>query len=354
MSVHVISAQEAMARYDSFDAVLDARSEGEYAEDHLPGADNWPSLNNEERIQVGTLYKQVSPFEAQKIGAALVAQNISRHILAHVMDKPKKWQALVYCWRGGKRSNSLALILGQIGFKVHLIEGGYKAFRSAVVTDIPLQAQRLQFKVLCGPTGSGKTRLLQALAEQGAQVLDLEALASHRSSVLGAIPGQPQPSQKAFETSLWQSLRVLRSGQPVYVEAESKKVGNLTVPDALIQAMRQSPCIRLDLPVSGRVQLLMEDYAYFTNDPAFFCERLERLIDLRGRAVVQAWQAQIHSGQIAQVVAELLSVHYDPGYASSTRRNFVQFEQARVLSLPGHSMSAMLKGAQHLLEAGAD
>jgi tRNA 2-selenouridine synthase len=353
MSVHVISAPEAMARYDSFDAVLDARSEGEYAEDRLPGAYNWPSLNNEERIRVGTLYKQVSPFEAQKIGAALVAQNISRHILAHVMDKPKNWQPLVYCWRGGKRSNSLALILGQIGFKVHLIEGGYKAFRSAVVTDIPQQVQRLQFKVLCGPTGSGKTRLLQALAAQGAQVLDLEALASHRSSVLGAIPGQPQPTQKAFETTLWQTLRQLRKDQPVFVEAESKKVGNLTVPDGLIQSMRQSPCIRLDLPLSGRVQLLLEDYAYFSKDPAFFCDRLDRLIDLKGRAVVQGWQDQIRAGQIAQVVAELLSTHYDPGYESSTRRNFVQFDQARVLTLPGHSMEAMDQGARELLQVGS-
>ena len=350
MSVHVISAQEVMARYDGFDAVIDARSEGEYADDHLPGALNWPSLNNEERVQVGTLYKQVSPFEAQKIGAALVAQNISRHILAHVMDKPKNWQALVYCWRGGKRSNSLALILGQIGFKVHLIEGGYKAFRSAVVTDIPLQVQRLNFQVLCGPTGSGKTRLLQALAAQGAQVLDLEALASHRSSVLGAIPGQAQPTQKAFETTLWQTLRQLHPDRPVYVEAESKKVGNLTVPEALIQAMRQSPCVLLDLPLAGRVQLLLEDYDYFSNDPAFFCERLDRLTDLKGRAVVQGWQAQIQAGQIAQVVADLLSVHYDPGYESSTRRNFVQFDQARVLTLQGPSMAAMTAAAQDLVE----
>jgi tRNA 2-selenouridine synthase len=155
MSVHLISADEAMARYDRFDAVVDARSEGEHAEDHLPGALNWPSLDNEERIRVGTLYKQVSPFEAQKIGAALVAANISRHIQAHVLDKPKSWQPLIYCWRGGKRSNSLALILGQIGFKVHLIEGGYKAFRKAVVEDTPRRVAPLQFCVLCGPGCAG-------------------------------------------------------------------------------------------------------------------------------------------------------------------------------------------------------
>ena len=351
MSVHLISATDAMARYDQFDAVIDARSEGEYAEDHLPAAINWPSLNNEERIQVGTLYKQVSPFEAQKIGAALVAANISRHILAHVLDKPKNWQPLVYCWRGGKRSNSLALILGQIGFKVHLIEGGYKAFRKAVVDDTPARLQPLQFRVLCGPTGSGKTRLLQALAAQGAQVLDLEAIASHRASVLGVIPGQPQPTQKAFETQVWDRLRRFDPARPVFVEAESKKVGNLTVPASLIEAMRASPCVRLELPLAARVQLLMEDYDYFVRDPAFFGERLDRLADLKGRALINDWKQRAQAGQTAEVVAELLERHYDPGYESSTSRNFRQYAQAEPLVLAGPDKQAMADGAAQLLRS---
>lgn len=349
MSVHLLSAMDAMARYDQFDAVIDARSEGEYAEDHLPGALNWPSLDNAERIRVGTLYKQVSPFEAQKIGAALVAANISRHILAHVMDKPKNWQPLVYCWRGGKRSNSLALILGQIGFKVHLIEGGYKAFRKAVVDDTPARVQPLQFRVLCGPTGSGKTRLLQALAAQGAQVLDLEAIASHRASVLGVIPGQPQPTQKAFETQLWDALRRLDPARPVFVEAESKKVGNVTIPDSLIVTMRASPCVRLELSLAHRVQLLMEDYDYFVKDAAFFCERLERLADLKGRAVIDDWKTRVHAGHTADVVAELLGKHYDPGYETSTARNFRQYAQANALPLQGPGAEAMALAAATLL-----
>ena len=349
MSVHLISADQAMARYDQFDAVIDARSEGEHAEDHLPGALNWPSLNNEERIRVGTLYKQVSPFEAQKIGAALVAANISRHIQTHVLDKPKGWQPLVYCWRGGKRSNSLAFILGQIGFKVHLIEGGYKAFRKAVVDDTPARVAPLQFRVLCGPTGSGKTRLLQALAAQGAQVLDLEAIACHRASVLGVIPGQPQPTQKAFETRLWDALRRLDPSRPVFVEAESKKVGNVTIPDSLIEAMRQSPCVRLELSLAHRVQLLMEDYDYFVKDAALFCERLDRLSDLKGRAVVEDWKARAHAGQTAEVVAELLEKHYDPGYETSTERNFRQYAQAAKLTLSGPDVQAMQAAALQCL-----
>ena len=351
MSVHIITADEAMARYDRFDAVIDARSEGEYLEDHLPGALNWPSLNNEERIRVGTLYKQVSPFEAQKIGAALVAANISRHIQGQVLDKPKAWQPLIYCWRGGKRSNSLALILGQIGFKVHLIEGGYKAFRKAVMDDTPRRVQPLQFRVLCGPTGSGKTRLLQALAAQGAQVLDLEAIASHRASVLGVIPGQPQPTQKAFETLLWDALRRLDPQRPVFVEAESKKVGNVTVPESLITAMRASPCVRLDLSLQGRVQLLLEDYDYFVKDAAFFCDRLERLADLKGRALIDEWKTRVHAGQTPEVVAELLEKHYDPGYETSTSRNFRQYAQALQLPLSGPGSQAMAQAAAALLQA---
>ena len=351
MSVHLISAEEAMARLDQFDAVLDARSEGEYALDHLPGAQSWPSLNDAERVHVGTLYKQVSPFEAQKIGAALVAQNIARHIQTHLMDKPKQWQPLIYCWRGGKRSNSLALILGQIGFKVHLIEGGYKAFRRALVEDLPPKVARLQFRVLCGPTGVGKTRLLQALAAQGAQVLDLEDLASHRSSVLGVIPGKPQPSQKAFETLLWDRLRHFDPARPVFVEAESRKVGNLSVPEALMTAIRSSACHRLEMALPHRVQLLLEDYAYFTEQPMLFMERLERLVDLKGRTVVDAWLEMIREGRMAQVVADLLEKHYDPGYETSTRRNFVHYGQAPVLALPGPETLAMQTAAAQLLES---
>ena len=130
-----------------FSTIIDARTEDEFELDHLPNAVNWPSLTNEERIRVGTLYKQVSPFEANKVGASLVAANISRHIDRHVMALNKDWQPLVYCWRGGKRSGSLALILDQIGFKVTLIEGGYKAFRSALVSDLPERVARLRHRV---------------------------------------------------------------------------------------------------------------------------------------------------------------------------------------------------------------
>lgn len=350
MSVRALPAAEAIERLAEFSAVIDARSEDEFAQDHLPGAINWPSLNNEERKRVGTMYVQVSPFEAQKHGAALVAANIARHIEREVLDKPRHWQPLVYCWRGGKRSGSLALVLGQIGFRVHTVEGGYKAFRGAVLAALPALAQRLQYRVVCGPTGSGKTRLLQALASQGAQVLDLEALASHRSSVLGMVPGQRQPSQKRFETLIWQALRHFDPGRPVYVESESKKVGNLAVPDALMAAMRASPCLDLQLGHDHRVALLLEDYAHFVNDQDLFCGRLDALTELRGKATVEAWKQKVRAGDTETVVRELLTLHYDPGYAQSMRRNFQQFGAARPVAARHHAMDAMTELAQEILK----
>jgi tRNA 2-selenouridine synthase len=349
VTVHALPAAEAVSRLAEFDALIDARSESEHAEDRLPGAVNWPSLTDAERQEVGTIHQQVSPFEAKKRGAALVAANIARHLSRHIADKPKTWRPLVYCWRGGKRSHSLALVLDQIGFRVHLIEGGYKAFRHVVLAELPALAQRLHYRVICGPTGSGKTRLLHALADRGAQVLDLEGLAHHRSSVLGLMPGQTQPSQKHFDTRIWQALRHFDPARPIYVESESKKVGNVAVPEALILAMRASDCIHLRLSDDERVALLLEDYDWFVQDPEFFCERLAALTQLRGRAKVEQWQAQVRAGQTAQVVRELLALHYDPTYEASIRRNFMRWEQAETVQARDRSMAAMDEVARDLV-----
>ncbi|MEP6790616.1 MAG: tRNA 2-selenouridine(34) synthase MnmH [Ramlibacter sp.] len=349
MTVQMISADEAVARLGEFGGVIDARSEAEYADDHLPGALNWPTLNNEERKLVGTIYAQVSPFEAQKRGAAIAATNIARHIEREVMDKPKSWQPLAYCWRGGKRSGSLALVLDQIGFRVHVIQGGYKAFRTAVLADLPRMAQRLRYRVICGPTGSGKTRLLHALEATGAQVLDLEALACHRASVLGSIPGVPQPTPKRFDTLVWDKLRGFDPARPVFVESESKKVGDLTVPEALINTMRASPCLRLELSTDERVALLLEDYDCFVKDGALFTDRLAALVMLRGKAVVQGWTEQVRAGQTEAVVRDLLEKHYDPGYLSSIQRNFANYGTAPVFALRDRSPAAMAEVAREIV-----
>ncbi|MDZ4281188.1 MAG: tRNA 2-selenouridine(34) synthase MnmH [Hydrogenophaga sp.] len=349
MPVHTLNATEALSRLAEFDLIIDARTEDEHALDHVPGAVNWPTLNNEERITIGTMYKQVNPFEAKKRGAALSARNIAAHIEREVIDKPRTWKPLVYCWRGGNRSGALATILGVIGFHVTLVEGGYKAWRAALVDSLPALAERLHYRIVCGPTGSGKTRLLQALAAQGAQVLDLEALASHRSSVLGHIPGQPQPSQKRFDSMVWEALRGFDPARVVYVESESKKVGNVRVPDALIDAMRASPCIDLRLSDEERVALLLEDYDFFVTDPASFCSRLEALTELRGKEVVTGWIEKVKAGLTPEVVLELLTRHYDPMYAQSIGRNFKQFPQALPCELRDRSADSLNGAARSLI-----
>lgn len=357
-NVHAVSALEAMTRMGTqtgapggFSAIIDARSEDEFTLDHLPGAINWPSLNNEQRILIGTLYKQVGSFEAKKHGAALVAANISQHIQNNVLALPKDWQPLVYCWRGGKRSGSLALILGQIGFKVSIIEGGYKAFRSQLVEAIPPLVKTLSWRVICGPTGAGKTRLLHCLKLQGAQVLDLEGLANHRSSVLGIMPGLPQPSQKHFDTLLWNELRQFDPSKPVYIESESRKVGNLAVPEALILAMRASPCFKLELSDDERVKLLLEDYDFFVKNPSFFSQRLDALVAIRGKQVVEEWQRLIMTGDIEKVVRDLLLTHYDPTYFASMQRNFLLIDQAKVITAQDRSQQSMTLVAQSLAQA---
>jgi tRNA 2-selenouridine synthase len=328
MPIVSIPAADALQRLAEFDAVIDARSQSEYAEDRLPGAINWPTLNDAERALIGTEYKQVSPFTARKRGAVLAARNIAAHIEREGMDKPKDWTPLVYCWRGGQRSGSLATVLSAIGFRVHLLDGGYREFRRAVIAALEELPQRFDFRVVCGTTGSGKSRLLQRLAEAGGvQVLDLELLANHRGSVLGLVPGSPQPGQKQFESRVWDALRRFDPARPVIVESESKKVGDLRVPEKLIERMRASPCIRLELPLEGRVQLLMEDYDFFVRDTDTFCARLDALRVLRGHEVVNGWQEAARAGRTREVVRDLLVSHYDPVYLQSMKRNFAGFAQ---------------------------
>lgn len=349
MSVRRITAADAIARLADFDAVIDARSESEHAEDRLPGALNWPSLTDDERRIVGTEYKQVSPFVARKHGAVLVARNIANHVERHVQALERGWKPLVYCWRGGQRSGSLAMVLDSIGFTVHVLEGGYREFRRAVIAELETLPARLDFRVVCGRTGSAKSRLLQTLAAEGAQVLDLEALANHRGSVLGLVPGTVQPSQKGFETALWQVLRGLDPARPVFAESESRTVGRCRVPEHLLERLRAAPCIHVQMPLEARVAFLLDDYAHFVHDTAAFCERLATLRELRGAATVERWQAEARAGRVEGVVRELLEQHYDPIYLRSMERNFSRFAEAEQLDLIDASPRSLTNAAHALI-----
>ena len=332
-----------------FDTIIDVRSPSEFAEDHIPGAINYPVLDDLERIQVGTMYKQINAFEAKKVGAALVAKNIAKHLEQNFLDKPREWKPLVYCWRGGNRSGSMAHILAKIGWPVVQLDGGYKDYRHHVNDSLPTMAPLVQWRVICGTTGSGKTRLLQTLAQQGAQILDLEELALHRGSVLGHLPSQAQPSQKMFESRIWKALREFDFSRPVFVESESKKVGNLRVPDSIINTMRSSPCIALELPLKQRVFLLMEEYNHFVNDPDALNNRLDCLVNLYGKEKIQEWKDLANQENMTGLVTELLEKHYDPAYLKSINKNFPHSANAFKLEQDAISFLDFEKSAKEIL-----
>lgn len=332
-----------------FDSIIDVRSPSEFAEDHIPGAINCPVLNDEERIRIGTMYKQVGAFEAKRLGAALVAINIGNHLTHLFQEKPKEWRPLIYCWRGGNRSGSMAHIFSRIGWPAAQLHGGYKAYRQHVNENIPLLAQGINWKVLCGPTGSAKSRLLAALNSVGQQVLDLEKFACHRGSVLGDIPNEKQPSQKHFESRIWETLRKINKTQHVYVEAESKKVGNLRVPDSIMEGIRAAACISLKLDIRERVNLLVEDYAHFVIDTEHLGQQLDFLTSLHGKEKITQWKTLASQHDIQTLVRKLLEEHYDPAYHKSINKNFSQFMAAQEIHLHGIDDKSMQEAIRNIV-----
>ena len=281
----LVSGAELLSDLAAYDSIIDVRSEAEFALDHIPGAINCPVLNNDERIRVGTLYKQTSAFDAKKIGAAL-----------------------------------------------------------------DVLANKSQFRVICGTTGSGKSRLLSTLAKAGAQVLDLEKLAAHRGSVLGGLPDEEQPSQKLFESRIWNVLRGCSPGQIIWVESESKKIGNLRVPELLMEKIRSSECIRLTLDTSERVKLLLEDYPHLSRDTEQLMVLLSHLTPLHGHTKMRQWQSLAQSNQISTLVESLLVEHYDPAYLKSIERNFKEYAKGMVLTLADISDAAFEEAARQIMQ----
>ncbi|MDO5620458.1 MAG: tRNA 2-selenouridine(34) synthase MnmH [Paracoccus sp. (in: a-proteobacteria)] len=332
-----------------FDTVIDVRSPAEYADDHLPGAINLPVLDDAERARVGTVYKQVSPFDARKLGAALVAANAARHISGPLADKPGGWRPLVYCWRGGMRSGSFGVILAQIGWRVQVIEGGYKSWRRLVNQRVEQLGIEAPLIVLDGNTGSAKTAILRRLAARGAQVLDLEGLANHRGSLFGAMPGG-QPSQRLFEGRLATAIEALDPARPVLVEAESSKIGNLVLPRAIWRGLCAAPRIRLEVPVAARAGYSARDYADAVVEPGRVEAILDRLRPLHPAARIEGWHGMVTRGEWVALAESLMRDHYDPRY-DKHRARYAPREVATVvldslddLDLAASRVEAVLAG----------
>jgi tRNA 2-selenouridine synthase len=304
-----------------FDTIIDVRSPSEFNEDHIPGSMNLPVLTDEQRHDVGLKHKVDGAFAGSLLGAPLVARNIANYLENELADRPRQWRPLIYCWRGGQRSNSLATILARVGWHTHIVEGGYKAYRRFVI-DLLADPPAIRFVVLAGRTGTAKSLILQALAQRGEQVLDLEDIALHKGSVLGDLPNIEQPSQKQFESLLFKALNSFDCSRPVFVEAESKKVGKVHIPDGLMENIRNGEVITIDAALAWRVDYLLNDYDYFVKNSAVLFAQVDCLVGLHGNEKISAWKRLAIAGDWRGFVATLLSEHYDPAYDRAINRNY--------------------------------
>lgn len=327
--------------------VIDARSEREYLEDHLPGALNLPVVDNEQYAEVGTTHK-ADKHRAYLVGVSYALKNMSRAIDEMVAQYPKDARMLVYCFRGGKRSKLWLDALSTIGYRADRLPGGWKAYRAWVREQLEALPRRFRYKVLCGPTGCGKTRLLTALEAEGAQVLELEGMAQHHGSLIGDLPGIAQPSQKWFDSLLIDKLRRFDPELPVWVESESKKIGAIQLPDALLESFRNGELFAVDAAMTERVRLWREDYGHFEADPDALLERLRHLRPLIGGEEFALWEQLGNERRMPELFQRLMEAHYDPAYARSIGRNFPQFADAPRLELQSLDMAALQAVARDL------
>ncbi|SFM53088.1 tRNA 2-selenouridine(34) synthase MnmH [Shimia aestuarii] len=328
-----------------FDEIIDVRSPAEYAEDHIPGAINLPALSNEERARVGTIYVQDDPFKARKIGAALVSRNVAAHLEGPLADRPGGWRPLVYCWRGGQRSGSVAIILKQIGWRADTVDGGYQRYRRLVARALYDDPMPCPVVVIDGGTGTAKTRLLDHLAAQGAQTLDLEAMAEHRGSLFGPMSAH-QPSQKTFESRLATGMARLDPFRPVYVEAESSKIGRLIIPPTLWQAMIAAPNLRLTAPLAARADHLLTAYPDMIEDTDKLDQILQKLVRYHGHEQVAQWRETAKSGDFRTLAQQLIEVHYDPRY---TRISRAHAPDSTPIDLPDLSDETLAAAARKII-----
>lgn len=337
-----------MHDFSSYDLIIDARSPREFEEDHIPGAINMPVVNNDEYAEVGTLHR-TDKMAAYSIGVRYSLANIARHLSDDLPKYPKDAKVLVYCFRGGKRSKLWFDALETIGYDVRKLNGGWKAYRRWVNEQLEIVPKKFDYHVLSGPTGCGKTRLLYALREAGCQVVDLEAIARHRGSIIGAVPGTPQPSQKYFDTLLLEELAKCDPTRPVWVEAESKKIGNVQIPASMLDAMRKGKTIRVHADMQQRVELWRQDYKHFEEDPEGLLERLRFIRSLVGGKEFEEWEQLAAERKMPELFERLMRNHYDPAYRRSILREYPNIDESPLIELHDLSPEGLLEVAKKIL-----
>ena len=316
MNLVILTSLESLKEFTA-DTIIDVRAPAEYADDHLPGAINLPVLDDAQRAEIGTVYKQVSPFMARKKGAALVALNAANHLQGSLATKDGGWQPLIYCWRGGQRSGAFATILEQVGWRVQLLEGGYRSYRREVVKALYDRPLLHRLMLIGGSTGTAKTALLHQLAAKGAQILDLEGIATHRGSLFGRVSSD-QPTQKMFESRISSKLLSLNPAKITFIEAESSKIGERLIPPSLWASMRAAPRFQVTSTLEARSDFLCKTYTDLTHDKVTLCELINRLRPYHNRKQITEWLGHVELGEWKKLAIGLITKHYDPRYAKYT------------------------------------
>lgn len=294
--------------------LIDVRSPIEYEKETIPGSINIPIFSNEERESVGTTYKQVCVEEARKLGVEIVSKKLPS-MYDEVLELKKTNKKLVFfCSRGGYRSSSLVSFLGSIGHKVYKLHGGYKFYRAHVTEYLPKEVEKVNFIVLYGNTGVGKTKILKSLESKGMNMVDLEGAAKHRGSTLGAVGIPKQSSQKMFESIIYDSIRN-RHSDLIFIEGESRRIGRVVIPEYLFQKILESKNIKIEASMERRVGIILEDYVHRTDNDII--EALHFLRKRLGNEKIDEYIELVKSKKHNIVAEELMRNYYDPLYENN-------------------------------------
>lgn len=313
---------------------VDVRSEGEFAEGHIPGVINIPLLNNHERVAVGTEYKQKGQLEAIKTGFRLVGPRLNG-IIDEALRVTEGRDLLVHCWRGGMRSANFCGFVQMAGIKTHALKGGYKAYRQQAVASFALPFNLI---VLGGETGSGKSEILRALKAAGEQVIDLELLAQHKGSVFGGLSMPTQPTTEQFQNNLYETVLKLDVSRRIWIEDESIAIGKIFLPEPLWRTMNQSQVVEIDVPKEIRIQRLVKEYG--ETDPEQFLEAMKKITKKLGGQHFNAAAEKLLQNDWSSTI-DILLTYYDKAY-----RNGLERKQKRVvkrISWDGKSIDLALK-----------